>query len=121
MRDRKIRGLERIRSMHSSKQRSIPKSQQNSEIELFLLEKEKERFVKEAERLQVRLRGVYERISVLQKEIETHHKLRQQKQAEQLAQRDTLEDMKSLIEQNLQQFKSKDEGGENWTMKKLMY
>lgn len=118
MSHKKIQGIEKLRTMHSTKQRSIPKMQQSSEIELFLLEKEKERFVKEAERLQVRLRTVYERIEVLDGELEAHQQVRYNKQQEKQLNTNTLKDIQGMIDK---QMTRSAEGNEQWNTKKLMY
>ena len=121
MKQRKVSGMERIKTMHSMKQRSIPRQQQTSEIELFLLEKEKERFVKEAERLQTRLRTVYERILVLNKEIDQHQQLRMKKHLEAPTGEEALEEIKEMIEEQVA-FSKRGEGQDGeWKIKKLMY
>ena len=119
MNRKRIKGLDKLRSMHSTKQRSIPRAHQSSEIELFLLEKEKERFLKEAERLQTRLHTVYERIESLNEEINLQKEAGDQKRQEQVLDQDSLQDIKGIINRGLGTGVQAD--GEQWNTKKLMY
>jgi len=49
-----LKGLHVLRSMHSVKKRSIPKIQNSAYLDLYMLNKEKERLLKEDERLGLR-------------------------------------------------------------------
>jgi len=46
-----LKGLHAMRSMHSAKKSSIPKIQNSAYLDLYLMNKEKERLLKEGERL----------------------------------------------------------------------
>ena len=49
-----LKGLHVVRSMHSTKKRSIPRVQSSTYLDLYMLNKEKERLLKEGERLGLR-------------------------------------------------------------------
>ncbi|MDP8258050.1 MAG: ankyrin [Candidatus Aadella gelida] len=46
-----LKGLHGLRTLHSSKKSSIPKVQSSSYLDLYVMGKEKERLLKEAEKL----------------------------------------------------------------------
>ena len=46
-----LKGLQALRTMHSTKKRSIPRVQSSTYLDLYMLGKEKERLLKEDERL----------------------------------------------------------------------
>jgi len=46
-----LKGLQVVRTMHSTKKRSIPRIQSSTYLDLYMLNKEKERLLKEDERL----------------------------------------------------------------------
>ncbi len=64
------KGLERIRTLGSTKQRSIPLRQRAPHIELYLLSKERDRFMAESERLAKSLFVVHERLQSIELQIE---------------------------------------------------
>lgn len=64
-----LRGLSNMRTLSSTRQRSIPRKQRSVEIEIYLLNKEKERFETEADRLERRYAAVQERIKNIDEEV----------------------------------------------------
>lgn len=64
-----LHGLSRLRTLHSTRQRSIPRRQRSTEIEIFLLQKEKDRFIAEADRIKKRFEAVRARIRNIDEEI----------------------------------------------------
>ncbi len=63
MRDAKgLKGLHALRTMYSGKKRSIPRVQSSSYLDLYMLNKEKERLTKEDERLGMRNVGIKKRL-----------------------------------------------------------
>lgn len=46
-----LKGLHVMRTMHSAKKRSIPRIQSSAYLDLYMMNKEKERLLKEGERL----------------------------------------------------------------------
>ncbi len=48
-------GLHAVRTMQSSKKRSIPRIQSSSYLDLYMLQKEKDRLIKENERLLMKM------------------------------------------------------------------
>jgi len=57
-----ISGLRNIRSMHSTGKRSLPKNQSSTYLDLYMLNKEKERLLKEDERLSMRKDTIRKRL-----------------------------------------------------------
>ncbi len=57
------RGLERIKTLGSTKQRSIPLKQRSLYIELFLLSTERDRFIQEQNRISKSMYSVQERLN----------------------------------------------------------
>lgn len=49
-----LKGLQVVRTMHSTKKRSIPRIQSSTYLDLYMIGKEKERLLKESERLALR-------------------------------------------------------------------
>lgn len=49
-----LKGLHGVKTLGSSKKRSIPKVQSSTYLELYMMEKEGERLVKESKRLEIR-------------------------------------------------------------------
>ena len=63
MRDAKgLKGLHALRTMYSGKKRSIPRVQSSSYLDLYMLGKEKERLLKEDERLCARKDAIEKRL-----------------------------------------------------------
>jgi hypothetical protein len=65
-----ISGLRDIRSMHSTR-RSIPRFKNSAFLDLYLLQKEKERLEKEAALLAKRSQGIQKRLSDIQRQTES--------------------------------------------------
>ena len=55
-------GLHKLRTMFSSRKRSTPRAQSSSYLDLYMLGKEKERLLKESERLGMRDTGIKKRL-----------------------------------------------------------
>lgn len=55
-------GLHNLRTMLSAKKRSIPRVQSSTYLDLYMLNKEKERLLKESERLGMRDIGIKKRL-----------------------------------------------------------
>ena len=49
-----LKGLHGLRTLHSAKKRSIPRIQSSAYLDLYMMSKEKERLLKEGERLGLR-------------------------------------------------------------------
>ena len=64
-----ISGLRNIRSMHSTGKRSLPKNQSSTYLDLYMLNKEKERLLKEDERLSMRKDTIRKRLEEMELEI----------------------------------------------------
>lgn len=64
-----ISGLRNIRSMHSTGKRSIPKNQSSAYLDLYMLNKEKERLLKEDERLSMRKDTIKKRLEEMELEM----------------------------------------------------
>ena len=62
-------GIHALRTMFSAKKRSMPKVQSSAYLDLFMLNKEKDRLMKEAERLSQRDAVVKKRIEEVDEEI----------------------------------------------------
>jgi len=65
-----ISGLRSIKSMHSSGKRSIPRVQSSAYLDLYMLQKEKERLEKEDAILEKRKVAIQKRLEDIKKEIE---------------------------------------------------
>lgn len=63
-----ISGLEKLRSLSIVKQRSIPLRERSTQTELYLLNKEKQRYLKERQRLMKRLEFVEQRLKGINQE-----------------------------------------------------
>jgi hypothetical protein len=70
-----------LRTLQSTKQRSIPRGQRSLDIEVFLLKKERDLFMGEAARIQKRFETVAERIKSIDQEIAQHELLMGKKPA----------------------------------------
>ena len=57
-----LKGLQVLRTMHSTKKRSIPRIQSSAYLDIYMLEKEKERLLKESERSGMRATVVKKRL-----------------------------------------------------------
>lgn len=55
-------GLHKLRTMVSAKKRSIPRVQGSAYLDLYMMSKEKERLLKESERLGMRDTGIKKRL-----------------------------------------------------------
>jgi hypothetical protein len=55
-------GLHKLRTMFSAKKRSIPRVQSSAYLDLYMLNKEKERLLKESERVGMRDTGIKKRL-----------------------------------------------------------
>ena len=64
-----ISGLQNIRSMHITGKRSIPKNQSSTYLDLYMLNKEKERLLKEDEILSRRKDTIRKRLEEMELEI----------------------------------------------------
>jgi uncharacterized membrane protein YgaE (UPF0421/DUF939 family) len=65
-----ISGLRDIRTMHSSKKRSIPRVQSSAYLDLYMLRKEKDRLEKEVYILDKRKNGIQKRLDEINTEME---------------------------------------------------
>ena len=63
------RGLHVLRTLHSTKKRSIPRIQSSSYLDLYMLEKEKERLLKECEKLNMRDTAVKKRLDEIERDM----------------------------------------------------
>jgi len=64
-----LKGLHGLRTMLSAKKRSIPKVQSSTYLDLYMLGKEKERILKENERLGIRKDALKKRLDEINKEM----------------------------------------------------
>ena len=55
-------GLHKLRTMLSAKKRSIPRVQSSAYLDMYMLNKEKERLLKESERVSMRDTGIKKRL-----------------------------------------------------------
>ena len=62
-------GLHNLRTMLSSKKRSIPRVQSSTYLELYMMNKEKERLLKESERVGMRDTGIKKRLEEIDLEM----------------------------------------------------
>ena len=74
-----LKGLHGLRTMFSAKKRSMPRVQSSGYLELYMLGKEKERILKEDERLDIRKDALKKRLGEIDMEI---NKLREAPQSE---------------------------------------
>lgn len=65
-----ISGLRNIRSMHSTGKRSLPKNQSSTYLDLYMLNKEKERLLKEDEKLSMRKDTIRKRLEEMELEMD---------------------------------------------------
>jgi predicted nucleic acid-binding Zn-ribbon protein len=65
-----ISGLREIRTMHSSKRRSIPRVQSSAYLDLYMLRKEKDRIEKEVYILDKRKKGMQKRLDEINTEMD---------------------------------------------------
>lgn len=64
-----LSGLREIRSMHSSKKRSIPRVQSSAYLDLYMLRKEKDRLEKEVFILEKRKKSLQKRLDEIDAEM----------------------------------------------------
>lgn len=64
-----LKGLHRLRTMHSAKKRSIPRIQISAYLDLYMLNKEKERLLKESKRLGMKDTGIKKRLEEIDLEM----------------------------------------------------
>jgi len=64
-----LKGLHGLRTMHSSKKRSIPRVQSSAYLDLYMMGKEKERLLKECEKLGLRNTGIKKRLEEIDAEM----------------------------------------------------
>lgn len=62
-------GLHKARTMFSAKKRSRPRIQSSTYLDLYMLDKEKERLLKESERLSLRDTGIKNRLEEIDLEV----------------------------------------------------
>ena len=62
-------GLHKLRTMFSAKKRSIPRVQSSAYLDLYMLNKEKERLLKESERVGMRDTGIKKRLEEIDLEM----------------------------------------------------
>lgn len=65
-----ISGLRDVRTMHSSRKRSIPRVQSSPYLDLYMLHKEKERLEKEVYILDKRKKGIQKRLGEINTEMD---------------------------------------------------
>jgi len=64
-----LKGIHTLRTMHSGKKRSIPRIQSSAYLDLYMLNKEKERLIKEDERLRMREDDIRKRLEEIDLEM----------------------------------------------------
>lgn len=64
-----LKGMHAVGSMQSRKKRSIPKVQTSAYLDLYVLDKEKERLLKEGGRLSMRQDGIRKRLEEIEFEM----------------------------------------------------
>ena len=62
-------GLHKLRTMFSAKKRSIPRVQSSTYLDLYIMNKEKERLLKESERAGMRNAGIKKRLEEIDLEM----------------------------------------------------
>jgi len=62
-------GLHKLRTMFSAKKRSIPRVQSSTYLDLYMMNKEKERLLKESERAGMRDTGIKKRLEEIDLEV----------------------------------------------------
>jgi hypothetical protein len=62
-------GLHKLRTMFSAKKRSIPRVQSSTYLDLYMMNKEKERLLKESERVGMRDTGIKKRLEEIEMEM----------------------------------------------------
>lgn len=66
---KKAIGIQKLKRQNLVKPRSIPLTQRNTQTELYLLDNEKQRFLKELERIQKRQEFIENRLTTINAEI----------------------------------------------------
>lgn len=64
-----LKGLHSARTMHSARKRSIPRIQSSPYLDLYMLNKEKERLMKEDQRLSMRKDAINKRLEEINLEM----------------------------------------------------
>ena len=64
-----LSGLHKLRTMFSAKKRSIPRVQSSTYLDLYMMNKEKERLLKESERVGMRDTGIKKRLEEIELEM----------------------------------------------------
>ena len=64
-----MRGIHSVRTMGSTKKRSIPRIQSSAFLELYMLQKEKERLLKESKRVCLKQEIITKRLEEIESEI----------------------------------------------------
>ena len=65
-----ISGIHVLRTMHSTKKRSIPRIKSSTYLDLYMLNKEKERLLKEVKRLDLRTNVIKKRLEEINLEMD---------------------------------------------------
>lgn len=89
-----MRSLRSIRSMHTTRQRSIPKSKSSAYLNLYMLRKEKERLEKEKGVAEKRIQGIDKRIAEIQKNMDELQELTEQEKVRQVSKEPVIEEKK---------------------------
>jgi len=74
-----LSGLREIKTMHSSKKRSIPRVQSSAYLDLYMLRKEKDRLEKEVCILDKRRKSIQKRLDEINTEMEKLEKIEARK------------------------------------------
>ena len=64
-----LKGIHGVGTMQSRKKRSIPRVQSSTYLDLYMLDKEKERLLKEDKRLSMRKDGILKRLEEIEHEM----------------------------------------------------
>jgi len=76
-----MRGLHSVKTIQSSKKRSIPRIQSSTYLELYMLQKEKDRLIKENERLMMKMEQTNKHIEEIDIEVNKLQEVEITKQA----------------------------------------
>lgn len=91
-----LKGIHGVRSMQSRKKRSIPRVQSSTYLDLYMLNNEKERLLKEDKRLSMRKEDIQRRLE----EIEHQTNKLQETEATSKASKDTISSRRALAQTN---------------------
>jgi len=64
-----LKGLQGVRTLHSAKKRSIPRIQSSTYLDLYMMDKEKERLLQENEKLGMRTNTINKRLRDINREM----------------------------------------------------